>query len=95
MELNVVARILDTVLRRTVDEPHIPNCPDHKIDMQLRGKIGRPARFSDTTAQSYTHIFFCPVEGCDQTAEREVSRLQIAVPGAPPARPVFWRRGER
>lgn len=80
------------VFRRAVEEPEIPLCPDHGVDMQLRGKMGRPARFSDTSAQEYTHIYFCPVPGCDHTVERDIRRMQIAVPGEPPARPAFSRR---
>jgi hypothetical protein len=94
-EQNVVARILDTVFRRQVDEPETPICPDHKVEMNLRGKMGRPTRFADTQSQTYTHIFFCPVPGCDHSKERQVSRKQIAVPGEPPRRPVFARRGGR
>ena len=94
LERKVVARILDTVFRRNVEVPAIPVCPDHHVEMQLRGKMGRPARFADTTSQSYTHIYFCPVPGCDQSSEKQVNRQQIAVPGVPPARPTFSRRGD-
>ncbi len=89
----MVARILDTVFRRNVEAPAIPICPDHHVDMQLRGKMGRPARFADTSAQSYSLIYFCPVPGCDHSKEKTVSRQQIAVPGVPPKRPTFSRRG--
>jgi hypothetical protein len=92
-ESKVVARILDIVFRRPVDESLIPICPDHKVEMDLRGKMGRPTRFSDMNQESYTLLYFCPVEGCDHTKEIDQSRAQIAVPGKPPARPAFSRRG--
>ena len=92
-ENKVVARILDIVFRRQLEEPSIPTCPDHKVQMQLRGKMGRPTRFSDMTQESYTLIYFCPVEGCDHTKEVDQMRTQIAVPGKAPARPAFSRRG--
>lgn len=86
-------RVLDTVLRRQRPEPEVPVCRDHKIEMRLRGKQGRPARFSDQTEEEYTFIYFCPVEGCNNTAEVTRVRTQIPVPGEPPARPPFARRG--
>jgi hypothetical protein len=55
--------------------------------------MGRPARFSDTSQQTYTVIYVCPVVGCDHTEEREQARAQIAVPGIAPRRPDFSRRG--
>jgi hypothetical protein len=90
---NTVARILDLVFRRPVVEPSIPVCPQHNVEMTLRGKMGRPARFSDTSQQTYTVIYVCPVVGCDHTEEREQARAQIAVPGIAPRRPDFSRRG--
>jgi hypothetical protein len=88
-----VARILDLVFRRPVVEPPIPVCPQHKVEMTLRGKMGRPTRFSDMSQQTYTVIYVCPVIGCDHTKEVEQARSQIAVPGKAPRRPDFSRRG--
>lgn len=93
LEFIVVARILNAVFRRSAFEPPIPVCPDHGIEMQLRGKLGRPTRFSDMTQETYQLIYFCPVAGCDFSKEVEQVRSQIPVPGAPPTRPVFSRRG--
>ncbi|CAA9548322.1 MAG: hypothetical protein AVDCRST_MAG73-2631 [uncultured Thermomicrobiales bacterium] len=87
-------RVLDVIFRRDRLEPDIPPCPDHKVDMRLRGKQGRPARFSDQTEEEYTLIYFCPVEGCNQTAQVKRVKTQIPVPGEPPERPSFARRGE-
>ena len=89
----MVSRILDSVFRRQLDEPAIPLCPDHRVEMELRGKMGRPSRFSDMTQESYTLLYFCPVEGCDHTKLVDQSRAQIAVQGKAPARPTFSRRG--
>lgn len=88
----MVARVLDIVFRRQRDEPQVPICPDHKTEMQLRGKMGRPSRFSDMTQETYTLVYFCAVPGCDHSAEVEWSRSQIPVPGEPPERPGFARR---
>jgi hypothetical protein len=88
----VVQRALDIILRRDRPEPEIPLCPDHKVEMRLRGKQGRPARFSDQTEEEYTLIWFCPVEGCNFTATTKRVKTQIPVPGEPPPRPLYSRR---
>lgn len=85
-------RILDVILRRERDEPAIPICPDHHVDMVLRGKMGRPTRFSDQSEEEYTLIYFCPVEGCNQTATISRVNTQIPAPGESPDRPDFARR---
>lgn len=82
---------LDNLLGRNQNEPEIPDCPDHHVDMRLRGKQARPTRFYDQTEGEYTLIYFCPVDGCMQTATRVQRRTQIPVPGAAPKRPVFSR----
>jgi len=91
----VVNRVLDFVLRRDRAEPEMPACPDHHAEMRLRGKQGRPTRFADQTEEEYTLIYFCPVDGCNQTAATTRVKTQIPVPGEPPARPTFSRRGDR
>jgi hypothetical protein len=90
----MVQRVLDVILRRDRPEPEIPLCPDHKTEMRLRGKQGRPTRFSAQTEEEYTLIYFCPVEGCNNTAMRKWVKTQIPVPGEPPPRPVFARRDD-
>lgn len=85
-------RVLDVILRRDRPEPDIPVCSDHHVDMRLRGKQGRPTRFSSQSEEEYTLIYFCPVEGCNHTAEVTRVHTQIPVPGEPPARPSFSRR---
>jgi hypothetical protein len=87
-----VQRVLDVVLRRNRVVPEVPVCPDHKVEMRLRGKQGRPARFTAQTEEEYTLIYFCPAEGCNQTDTRRWAKSQIPVPGEPPARPSFSRR---
>jgi hypothetical protein len=88
-------RMLDIILGRERVVPEIPICPDHKVEMHLRGKLGRPTRFTSQTEEDYTLIYFCPVEECNQTDERERARTQIPVPGEPPERPAFARVGDR
>ncbi|MGI8642779.1 MAG: hypothetical protein ACR2LS_01495 [Thermomicrobiales bacterium] len=87
-------RVLDVIFRRDPLEPDIPVCPVHDVDMRLRGKQGRPTRFLDQTEEQYTLIYFCPVERCNETAERARARSQIPVPGESPERPLFARNGE-
>jgi hypothetical protein len=82
---------LDTLLGRDKNVPEIPDCPDHHVDMRLRGKLGRPSRFQDQTESEYTFIYFCPVPGCNQTEARTHRRTQIPVPDAAPKRPIFSR----
>ena len=87
--------LLDVILRRNLVEPEIPVCPDHKREMLLRGKLGKPTRFTDQSEEEYTLIFYCPEPQCNQTAERVRVRTQVPVPGESPGRPEFARRGER
>ena len=82
------------VLRRKRIEPEIPLCPDHNVEMRLRGKQGRPTRFTAQTEEQYTLIYFCPVEACNQTEFRTRTRTQIPVPGEAPERPSFSRRND-
>ncbi len=84
-------KALDIVFRRNRPVPEVPVCPDHGVNMGLRGRMGRPTRFSAQTEADYTAIYFCPVPGCNQTETRNVARTQIPVPGESPARPVFGR----
>ncbi|MCC6315567.1 MAG: hypothetical protein IT337_16330 [Thermomicrobiales bacterium] len=70
----------------------IPHCPDHGVQMMLRGKQGRPTRFADQTEQEYTYIYFCPVPECNQTAAVQRHKAQIPVAGVPQDRPFFARR---
>ncbi len=87
--------LLDIIFRRNLDEPDNPVCPDHKVEMWLRGKQGRPSRFSNQTEEEYTLIYYCPVEGCNNTDARSQVRTQIPVAGEPPTRPSFSRINER
>ena len=86
-------RILDVILGRDRPEPEIPICPEHDVEMRLRGKQGRPARFTDQTEEEYTLIYFCPVPDCNHTAERKRVATEIPAPGESPSRPSFARRG--
>jgi hypothetical protein len=88
----MVQRLLDVILGRERDEPAIPNCPDHGHDMRLRGKQGRPTRFSDQSEEEYTYIYFCPAEGCNHTAAVTRVKTQIPAPGESPERPTYARR---
>lgn len=87
--------LLDVVFRRVKEPPAIPLCPDHDVAMQLRGKLGKPTRFAEQSEEEYTLVYFCPVEGCNQTEERVKVRTQIPVPGETPGRPTFARPGSR
>ena len=82
-------RILDVILRRGRLDPPIPVCSDHGVEMHLRGKQGRPTRFSSQSEEEYTLIYFCPVPGCNHTAETKRVATQIPVPGESPVRPLY------
>lgn len=85
-------RVLDIILRRNVVEPTIPVCPDHKVEMRLRGKQGKPARFAHQAEEEYTYIYFCPVHDCDHSKAIKRPRSQAPMPGEAPARPSYARR---
>lgn len=84
-------RIMDVIFRRARVELAIPECPRHNVQMRLRGKQGRPTRFAGQSEELYTLIYFCPVEGCNETVERSQIRTQIPVPGEMTPRPSFAR----
>ena len=88
----MVQRVLDWVLKRDRETPDVPLCPNHNTPMQMRGVVGRPARFSYQTEETYTVIYFCPIPGCAETAETQLAMTQIPVPGAAPPRPDYARR---
>ena len=88
----MVMKYVNWLLRRDIDNPLIPECPEHKVQMRLRGMQGRPAQFSRQTEGEYTHLYFCPEEGCNQTAERKVASSQAPVPGEAPERPAYARQ---
>ncbi|MEJ7837566.1 MAG: hypothetical protein WKF81_02060 [Thermomicrobiales bacterium] len=88
-------RVLDIIFGRERDIPDVPVCPDHHIEMHLRGKLGRPTRFAAQTEEEYTLIYYCPAEHCNHTDERQRARTQIPVPNEPPDRPSFARPGDR
>lgn len=83
--------LLDIILGRKVDERKTPECPIHHLEMDLRGKIGRPSRFAGTSEEDYTLVYYCPVPDCNETGERTVRRTQIPVPHRSPRRPAFSR----
>lgn len=70
-------------------------CPNHDTPMELFKTVGRPARFTDQETGSYTLIYRCPIEGCDEQATRERLRTQIPVPGEGTPRPSWAKRGPR
>ncbi len=84
-------RLLDVILRRNEPEPDIPICDQHRLEMRLRGKQGRPTRFTQQSEEEYTLIYYCPADGCNHTASIDRVKTQIPVPGEPPARPGFAR----
>lgn len=86
--------LLERITGRREKDSGVPVCPDHHVEMLLRGKLGRPARFADQTASEYTLVYMCPEPDCDEKAERSVLRNQVAVPGAQPDRPFFARRND-
>jgi hypothetical protein len=88
----VLERLRGWVLGQPADEDEIPVCPDHRTQMVLFRKLGKPARFSDQETEAYDLIFRCPVPGCDNTALRQRFRTQIPVPGEVTDRPAWAER---
>ena len=86
--------LFDMILGRKVDEERTAVCPSHDLEMDLRGKIGRPSRFAGTSEEDYTLIYYCPLPDCNETAERNVRRTQIPVPKRAPQRPDFSRSND-
>ncbi len=86
--------LIDMILRRNAEERKTPLCPTHDVEMDLRGKIGRPSRFAAMSEEDYTLIYYCPREDCNETAERNVRRTQIPVPERSPRRPDFSRSND-
>lgn len=93
----VLQRLLgfDPAPDKNQEDAGVPRCADHKVEMRLRGKFGRPTRFLDQTQEDYELIYFCPVEGCNETAQVAQTRSQIPVAGVAPERPLFSRLNER
>ncbi|MEZ4505561.1 MAG: hypothetical protein R2848_06760 [Thermomicrobiales bacterium] len=90
----MVMKYVNWALRRQAQESDTPRCPDHKIEMRLRGIIGQPARFRWQTEEDYTYIYFCPVDKCNQTVE--VIAQSAGANGTDiPARPVYARPNDR
>ena len=87
--------LMDVLTGKQIHEPDVPVCPMHDVEMRLRGKIGRPSRFSDQKTSEYTMIYYCPDPECNETASRDIRRTQIPVPGASPERPIFARYKEK
>lgn len=90
----MVMKYINWALRRDNGESPIPRCPDHDVEMRLRGMMGRPSRFAMQTGGEYTHIYFCPIEECNQTAMRMIATAQAPVPEEAPARPIYARNRE-
>lgn len=86
--------LIDVIFRRVPEQPDIPVCPDHKVEMRFRGQQAKPTRFFNQSESEYTLIYFCPVEECNNTDSRVRFRTQVPVPGESPERPTYSRPGE-
>ena len=87
-------KMLDVVFRRNRVEPEIPVCPDHRVDMRLRGKQGRPTRFTAQTEEEYTLIYFARSKGATTLTRGNGSRHRLQCRASPPTRPSFARRDQ-
>ena len=56
----MVQRVLDWVFKREREKPDVPVCPTHHVPMQMRGVIGRPARFSYQTRRDLHRHLLLP-----------------------------------
>jgi hypothetical protein len=87
----MVTKYVNWLLRRQAEVPSIPECHDHHVQMRLRGMMGRPTQFSRQTEEEYTFLYFCPVEGCNETAAVTRPSSQAPGTGEAPPRPVYAR----
>ncbi len=86
--------MIERITGRREKDSGAPVCPEHGVELLLRGKLGRPARFADQTASEYKLLYVCPIADCDYQEARSVLRNQAAIPGAQPERPKFSRRND-
>lgn len=91
----MVMKYVNWALRRQDEQLDKPMCPDHHVEMLLRGQMGEPARFRWQGQETYTYIYYCPVAECNQTLM--VHRKRSQVPGGTdiPERPPFARPYDR
>lgn len=88
----MIERGINWLLGKGNIQPEVPSCPDHEVLMNLRGKMGKPAIYEAQPQETYTYIYFCPVTGCNQTAEIRKYRSQTPKIDETPVRPVYARR---
>ncbi len=91
----MLQKVLGWVRGEVADDSHWPECPRHEVRMELFKTVGRPARFLDQETETYTLLFRCPVEACDEQATRSRARTQIPVPGERPLRPPWAERDQK
>ncbi len=91
----MLQKVLDWVRGEVANDTDWPMCPRHDTRLKLVKKIGQPARFMDQETETYTLMFHCPVEECDEQATRQRVRTQIPVPGEQPQRPPWAERDRR
>jgi hypothetical protein len=91
----LLQKVMGWVRGEVADESEWPMCPRHDVRMEMFKKVGQPTRFMDQETETYTLLFRCPVEGCDEQATRRRARTQIPVPGERPERPSWAERDQK
>ena len=91
----MVAKMIQWIRGDMPPQDDVPLCPDHKTEMELYKKLGKPARYTDQETQTYTLMFRCTIPGCGESAERTRVRNQIPVPGERTTRPPWASRDRK
>jgi hypothetical protein len=91
----MIAKLMQWMRGDEADQDEIPVCRMHNVPMELFKKVGKPVRFSDQETETYYLLFRCPVQGCDESAERRRIRTQIPVPGERTERPAWAVRDRK
>lgn len=91
----MLQKVLDWARGTVAEESGWPVCPVHDVRMELFKTVGRPAYFTDQETGSYTLLYRCPLDDCDEQSTRRRLRTQIPVPGERTERPSWAKRNRQ
>lgn len=91
----MLQKVLDWVRGETAHESEWPECPLHGVQMEMFKKVGQPTNLTEQETETYTLLYRCPLDGCDEQATRRRIRSQIPVPGEQTPRPSWAERDRK